>query len=104
MTKSEKLNNALLRADLWRVPALAFSSPTEDTLADLQGLCRELASALDPEQYPIQAGLVELADGGCPAERSCSFPGEPVHLCSRCVHRFVEGPLAIPRVPRAQHF
>ena len=61
MSKSEELNSALLRADLWRVLALAFSTPSRQSLDDLQGLCGELASTLGTEGHPLQEGLAELA-------------------------------------------
>ena len=61
MTRSDRLNNALLRADLWRVLALSFSTPTEESLADLQGVCDELASGSIADDLPFRQGLAELA-------------------------------------------
>ncbi len=61
MSNPENLNKALLRADLWRVLALAFSSPTTQSLADLEALSEDLVSALKDENSPFQKGLIELA-------------------------------------------
>ena len=61
MTKHDDLNKALLRADLWRVLALAFSPPTGKSLGDLEALCVELASALGEEERSLREGLGELA-------------------------------------------
>ena len=61
MTRSDRLNNALLRADLWRVLALAFSTPTEKSLTDLRGVCDDLASGSIADDLPFRQGLAELA-------------------------------------------
>lgn len=69
MPDPDELNDALLRADLWRVLALAFGPPSGQSLSDLQGLCDELASALDPVRYPFRDGLTELAQSIASLER-----------------------------------
>ena len=61
MPNFDELNQALRRADLWRVLALSFSTPTERSLADLQGLCNDLASAPIMKSLPFQPGLADLA-------------------------------------------
>jgi TorA maturation chaperone TorD len=63
MSNVESLNNALLRADLWRVLALAFNSPTTQSLADLEALTEDLASALKHENSTLREGLGELVRG-----------------------------------------
>ena len=70
MPDSDELKEALLHADLWRVLALAFSPPSSSALSDLQGLCDELASALDPDTYPFRDGLTELGQCVASLERS----------------------------------
>lgn len=61
MPNSSDLKSALLRADLWRVLALAFAAPSTQTLSDLRELCDDLTSALDPEKDPLRDGLAQLA-------------------------------------------
>lgn len=60
-TIASDINKALLRADLWRILALCFASPTPQSLTDLRLLCEGLTTALEGDDHPLRGGLVELA-------------------------------------------
>ncbi|MBT7453137.1 MAG: hypothetical protein HN796_04560 [Gemmatimonadetes bacterium] len=60
------VDQALLRADLWRVLSLCFARPTTQSMADLHQLSRDLAGVLGTTNHPLHAGLVDLSD--CVAE------------------------------------
>ena len=62
MSETGSLESALIRADLWRVLALAFASPTEERLTDLRAVCGELASALSSHDHPLHEGISDLAE------------------------------------------
>ena len=61
MTKDEQLSNAFVRADLWRILALCFSTPTHQALSNLHELANDLASVFDKENDPLAPGLTEIA-------------------------------------------
>ncbi|MGE3536161.1 MAG: molecular chaperone [Candidatus Tectimicrobiota bacterium] len=66
MSDATRINNALLRADLWRLLAGAFTCPTDENLQELSALAAELADCLASDAtslaLPVQLCAQTLAE------------------------------------------
>jgi len=60
MLPEVSLNKTLLRADLWRVLAIAFSAPSNQSIENLRALCEDLSARLTSVDQAFKDGIAEL--------------------------------------------